>query len=692
MRVPLSWLKEFVPLNMSVQELTELLNMGGLGVEEVQNESGDVVLVLEVTSNRGDCLSITGVAREVAALSGQQMTRSARVEFGSSAGNEITEQASVEIRDPELCARYVARLVEGVHVAPSPMWLQQRLISSGLRPINNIVDATNYVLLEMGQPLHAFDFATLRDGKIIVRRACEGERLITIDGEERRLAREMLVIADAERPVAIAGVMGGLETEVTEKTTTVLIESAHFNPLSIRRTRTALGMSTEASFRFERWVDPSGCLRAADRAAQLMVELAGGTVVPGAIDVYPRRIEPVRVVLRPGQVKRYLGIEIPPEEICAILRRLEFGVTQGNDFLTCEIPTFRNDITREADLIEEIARIHGYHRIPGTLPSGVSPRAGESEARQLERRAKSVLMRCGLQEVWTFGLISPTLGERARVTNAVSPMRLRNPLSEEYSALRTSLLPSLLDVLSRNAKVGNTDVHIFELGRVYLPAQGEEPLREKRMIGLAMVGVNTRGTWCVGKEFATADFYMLKGVIENLLGDLGVPSHSREYASEVSIGTFHPGRVASLQVDGREIGVLGEVHPEVGELFSLPPHACLAELDFEAIAMLACLERRFSRLPRFPSIQRDIAMILPRDLPSVSVEKVIRATGGELLADVVLFDVYTGKGIEQDKRSLAFSLQFRSLERTLTDEEVDARVALIKAALREQLGAVIREG
>ncbi|NCO36360.1 MAG: phenylalanine--tRNA ligase subunit beta [Armatimonadetes bacterium CG2_30_59_28] len=691
MRVPLSWLREFVQIDMPVEELAHLLNMGGLGVEDIRREDDEVALVLEVTSNRGDCLSIVGVAREVAALTGQSMLHPAAAPSSEGNGSDVSGRASVEICEPDLCPRYVARIVEDVRVAASPGWMQKRLVSGGIRPINNIVDATNYVLLEMGQPLHAFDFAALTDAAIVVRRAAAGESVITIDGLDRPLTDEMLVIADAERPVAIAGVMGGLETEVMEGTNTVLIEAAHFNPISVRRTRTALGMSTEASYRFERWIDPAGCLRAADRAVELMAKTAGGTILRGAIDKYPIKTAPTKVALRPAQVKRHLGIEVAPDDVQKMLRRLEFTVTVEDD-IVCEVPTFRNDITREADLIEEIARLYGYDNIPVTLPSGVSPQAGEDDIKRLERRAKSVLMRCGLQEVWTFSLTRPEMIAKANMADGMEPLRLRNPLTEDYTVLRTSMLPSILEALSNNVRVGNHDVHVFESGKVYVPIANAQLPDEKRAFAIAMMGTNRSCAWGTAKDASGADFFVMKGVMDHLLRDFGVVAETISWQPLTDGGVFHPGRAATVVVADVQIAALGEVHPHVADEFGLPEKAYLAELDFDALARLARPERRYASLPRFPASNRDIAMIISQDVPAASVEKTIRARGGDLVVGVVLFDVYTGKGIDDDKRSLAFSIRFRSPERTLTDDEVDASLAGIKAALRKELGAILREG
>lgn len=695
MRVPVSWLKEYVKIVRPVTELADLLTMGGLGVEEIRGEGDDAVLVLEVTSNRGDCLSVIGVAREVAALTGESLKHPSW-EVEEDAGiPRIQDATCVQIADPDLCPRYAARLISGVKVGSSPAWMQARLEACGIRPINNIVDITNYVLMEVGQPLHAFDFAALRGLKIIVRRARCGETMISIDGIERPLTDEMLVIADAERPVALAGVMGGLETEVTEQTTDILLESAHFDPISIQRTRNKLGMSTEASYRFERWVDPSGPVRAANRAAQLMAEIAGGKVASGVIDEYPKQVTPVKLSVHPEFVNRRLGTDIAPSEMATMLRRLEF-VVDGESPICCEIPTFRNDLSQECDLVEEIARLYGYDNIPTTIPSGVSPRAGAGAPKRLEQRARQTMMRCGLQEVCTFSLTRPALLDNARIGDGAQSLQLRNPLTEDYTMLRTSLIPSLLEVLSNNSRVGTQDVHIFELGKVYLPRENEKLPDERPTLGIALMGSNWAGRWGLDKELARSDFFALKGIVGHLLENFGIPSAEYRPVSNGAVSpvvrVFHPGRCAEVLVEDISLGFLGEVHPEVAEAFSLSQRVYLTELQFDQIAAQSCLARRYQSLRRFPIVGRDVAMIVSQAAAAEAVQQTITDAGGELVESVTLFDVYEGKNIEPGQRSLAFSIHFRAPDRTLTDEEVDNCLARIKDALRQKAGATIREG
>ncbi|MFN3421733.1 MAG: phenylalanine--tRNA ligase subunit beta, partial [Armatimonadota bacterium] len=558
MRVPLSWLREFVPVESDVDKIAHTLEMAGLGVEGIDEFEGDVVFDLEITPNRGDWLSVYGVARELAAMLDLPL-KPFTVSVPETA-DDINQFAKVRIDAPDLCPRYSARLVLGVTVDESPDWLKRRLEACGIRPINNIVDITNYVLFEIGQPLHAFDFDTLHGRQIIVRRAKEGEFIYTLDEIRRELDSSMLVIADADRPVALAGVMGGLETAITPFTKNVLIESAHFTPSGIRRTARKLGMRTESSYRFERWVDPSGTVRAADRAAQLMAEIAGGKVCKGVIDVYPLRIEPARVSVRTERVRRLLGIEISTEEVAALLKRLQFEVAVDNDTVHCVVPTFRNDVKREADLIEEIARLYGYDRIPMTLPKGVSLRAGESERRKFENAVRQFLARMGLQEIVTLSLTNPEaeIAWGWQVGDGV--LLLRNPLTQDHTIVRTSLLPSVLSVVAHNVRNGVRDIWVFEIGKAYRHGEvGEMKSTEPRRLCIAITGNCYPVRWNLPSETGQADFFALKGIVERLLEWLGIENASFERGEHP---TLHPYRAAFVNIGAERVGVLGEVHPK----------------------------------------------------------------------------------------------------------------------------------
>lgn len=686
MKVPLSWIQEFVPVGNDVDKLAHTLEMAGLGVEGIEEFNGDVVFDLEITPNRGDWLSVYGVARELAAMLNLPL-KPITVHVPETE-KDINELAKVQIDAPDLCPRYSARLVLDVKVDESPDWLKRRLESCGIRPINKIVDITNYVLFELGHPLHAFDFDTLHGRQIIVRRAKDGEFIYTLDEVRRELDSSMLVIADADRPVALAGIMGGLETAISPFTKNVLIESAHFSPGSIRRTSRKLGLRTESSYRFERWVNPNGTVLAADRAAQLMAELAGGKVCKGVIDVYPQRIAPSIVSVRIDRVKSLLGIDISTEEVASLLRRLQFEVTPESDTVHCLIPTFRNDIKREADLIEEIARLYGYDQIPMTLPKGVSPRAGESEKRKLENAVRQFLTRLGLQEIVTLSLTNPEAEKVWGIDTEDSALKLRNPLTQDHTVARTSLIPSVLSVIAHNFRNGIRDIWVFELGKVYRYGEvGDAKSTEPRRLCIAITGNCYRVRWNLPVETGQADFSAVKGIVERLLEWLGVDNASFERGEHPSL---HPYRTAIVRIGDKVMGFIGEVHPKWRQQNDLPQPVYIAELDFELLAERADLERKYRPLPQFPATQRDIAVVMPEDFDAVKVMWLIKQVGGELVERVTVFDEYRGAPVPEGLRSVGFSITLRAKDRTLSSEEADEIVQQIKVALQENLGLKTR--
>jgi phenylalanyl-tRNA synthetase beta chain len=686
MRVPLSWLQEFVPIESDVDKIAHTLEMAGLGVEGIEEFEGDVVFDLEVTPNRGDWLSVYGVARELAAMLNLPL-KPLTISVPETEA-DISEFAKVRIDAPDLCPRYSARLVLGVTVTESPDWLKRRLEACGVRPINNIVDITNYVLFELGQPLHAFDFDTLHGRQIIVRRAKDGEFIYTLDEVRRELDSSMLVIADADRPVALAGIMGGLETAISPFTKNVLIESAHFTPSGIRKTARKLGMRTESSYRFERWVDPSGTVRAADRAAQLMAEIAGGKVCKGVIDVYPNPIEPAQVSVRTERVRKLLGIDISTEEIAAMLKRLQFEVKVDGEVVHCLVPTFRNDIRREADLIEEVARLYGYDQIPMTLPKGIAPRAGESPRRRLENEIRQFLTRLGLQEIVTLSLTTPETERMWGIDAKEGTLELRNPLTQDHTIARTSLLPSVLSVVSHNFRNGVRNVWVFELGKVYRHGKvGEMASIEPRRLCIAITGNCYPVRWNLPEETGQADFFALKGIVERLLDWLGIEGISFERGEHP---TLHPYRTAIVKVKGETVGVLGEVHPKWRQQNDLPQPVFIAELDLESLTAQAKLERKFRPLPTFPSTQRDIAVVMPEDFDAAKVLELIKRVGGELVEEASVFDEYRGAPIPEGHRSVGFTITLRAKDRTLSSDEADQIVQQIKAAIQTELGLTIR--
>ncbi len=651
---------------------------------------GDVVLDLDLTPNRPDLLAVVGVAREVAALTGASLRPpSTEPPVGPVPAARLV---SVTIEAPDLCPRYTATAVEGVRIAPSPLWLQRRLYLCGMRPINNVVDVTNYVMLELGQPLHAFDADTLQGG-IRVRRARAGERIMTIDGVERELQEGMLVIADAAVPVAVAGVMGGAATEVSATTRRIVLESAHFAPRSVRRTARALRLATEASRRFERGVDPEGTVRAADRATALIVALAGGQAAAGHVDVYPAP-QPSRTIhLTAADINELLGHTYTPETIAATLRALEFGVEVAGAALTVQVPSFRRDVEGPADLAEEVARIHGYDTIPTTLPAGSLPPPLPDPARQRAQVARRTLVGCGYQEVITYSLVDG--GQLQRLDSTApwpAPPRgegmipVYNYMSVDHAYLRTTLLGSLLETLAANLR-HRERAYLFELARVYLPPLAPLPAEPLRL-ALVFAGSREPLAWNTSRE--PGDFFDLKGAVEAVLAALRVAEVRFVATQHV---TFHPGRCAAVVAgaDGAQLGILGQVHPRVAERFDLGGRAVYAaELDFDALVRRAGEAPPFQPLPRFPGVAIDLAVVVDEAVPEAEVAAAIRAAGAPLLAELRLFDVYRGAPVPPGRKSLAYALLYRAPDRTLTDAEAAAVQATIEAHLRERFGATIR--
>ena len=709
MRVPYGWLREMVPVSFPVEEIATRLTMAGFEVEEMLEVEGEPVMDIKVTSNRGDALSMVGIAREVAALLHSHVAHPATCVQQS--GPDIHTLARVIVEAPDLCPRYAARVIQGVTIGPSPAWVQQHLTQAGIRPINNVVDATNYVMLELGQPLHAFDLDTLADHTIIVRRARPEEPFTTLDGVQRVLSANMLVIADAARPVALAGIMGGENTEVTPATRNILLESAHFDRTAIRKTARANTLSTESSYRFERIVDPAGVIRAADRAAELMVEWAGGAIATGVIDV-AQPLPPTRIILmRPARVNAVLGTAIATEEMLAVLRGLELGARDEGEVISVSIPTFRPDLIEEMDLIEEVARIHGYEHIPTTVPGHITHAGRLAPEMEFEDHARELLTGAGLFEGLSYSLIDLRLLEMMRL-GAGTPERdevvaLRNPKSDEYTHLRPTMLVSMLESLRNNARRNIEDVQIFEIGRLFrntggslrfsyaererrvdvdTRVQGAELLPlEQRTAGIAVMGRPWTSRWNGGES--EVDFFWLKGILEQFFADMAVLGVEFTPATHPSL---HPGRCATARVGTREVALFGEVHPRVAVAFDLPRRAYLAEINLDAMMELAAVERPTPALSRFPAVDRDIAFLVRVDQPADTLRAIIRAAAGALAESVELFDVYQGANIPPDHRSLAYRITFRAADRTLADDEVDAAMQNIRRALADEAGATAR--
>jgi phenylalanyl-tRNA synthetase beta chain len=658
---------------------------------------GDVVLDLEITPNMARCMSVLGVAREVAALTGGRV-RHPEVRMQAE-GEPIGGRVEIAIADPALSARYTATLIGGVTIGPSPEWMRRRLRLAGIRPISNIVDVTNYVMLEWGQPLHAFDYDTLvRRAKgvprITVRPARAGETLRTLDGVTRALTPERLLIADTLGPIAVAGVMGGAETEVTDATRTILLEAANFHFVSIRKTTQALKLPSEASARFGRGVPPSSAVPAAMRATELMRTLAGGTIARGVADCYPAPQVPPVVTLTTGEVKRILGMDLPRAEIARILTALEFRCEpEGEAALRVTAPEHRLDIgtgvTGAADLIEEVARIYGYDRIPVTEMADELPPQRDRVSVDLEERVRDLLAVAGMQEVITYRLTTPER-EAALIPGSAAAerpyIRLANPISADRVVMRQTLLAGLLEIMAQNARLRER-LWFFEIGPVYLPSGGAELPTEPRRLAIGVAGRIVPASWR-DPDPCRADFFDLKGVVEALLSGLHL---ARAAFEPVVHPTFAPGRTARALVEGREVGILGEIHPDVRSVFDLPPGpVCLAELELDPLLARVPLTYRVAAVPRFPPALQDIALVVDERVSAADLTAVVRSAGGPLLADVRLFDVYRGPQLPPGQKSLAFSLVFQAPDRTLTDAEVEAEKRRIVEAVAGRLGARLR--
>ncbi|MCS7300924.1 MAG: phenylalanine--tRNA ligase subunit beta [Fimbriimonadales bacterium] len=694
MRVPIEWLKDFVQVELSPDALAERLTMAGLEVEEVLDTPQGAVLSMYITPNRGDCLSVFGVAREVYALLGEaarptELFHRLNAQILNPPPAEPLQTAAharVEIRDPDLCPRYAARVIRDIKPAPSPAYVQNRLLAAGMRPINNIVDATNYVMLELGQPLHAFDLHMLKEHAILVRRAEPYERITTLDGQQHELSPNMLMICDAERPVAVAGVMGGAETEVTDDTRHILMESAHFSPMSIRATARQLGLRTESSYRFERFVDPNLVIVAQHRVCELLEQWTGAAAVPGVIDVYPRPFEPRALTVRLARAERLLGFAIDPDEARAVLERLNLRPEPIEGGFRVTVPLYRADLQREEDLVEELGRILGYERIPAIPPQGFTTQGKDSPEGAFAERVRTVLLSAGLQEVVGHTLEAPSplqSGGEGVGEWMYQPVPLQNPMSDELSCLRHSLMSSLVRVADHNRRRNRRDLHLFEIGRVF--AQDEQGnYHEWTHLGVLMTGMLHAPHWAAKPQ--PADFYALKGVVEHLLSELGI--QARFIPAEGRDHRLHPTRSAYVHdAHDQRLGVLGELHPELQKHYEFRQRVYLAELGMSALMRAAAHTVRYHPLPAFPPVLRDIAFVVAQSIPYAALETTIREAGGEWLESLRLFDRYTGAPVPEGQHSLAFSLVFRNPQRTLTDEEVNARVEAIFAALEAQHGA-----
>ena len=634
----------------------------------------DHVVEFEITPNRPDCLSVIGLAREVAATYDAPLTLHTP-EVKAEGEGSLVDLLDVETPASDLVPRYTARMVRNVKIAPSPKWMRERLRAMGVRPINNIVDITNYVMLEYGQPMHAFDYRYVKGGKIIVRRAEEGEKLTTLDGKEHVLTANHLVIADEHRAVGLAGIMGGENSEIVADTTDVVFESACFDGTCIRKGALALGMRTEASAKFEKGLDPMNTLPAVDRACELVELLGAGEVLPGTIDILNYVPQPRVLKLEPGRINGLLGTDIAADEMVRILKKLDFQVE--GDQVT--VPSWRGDVIGMADLAEEVARFHGYNNIPTTLMRGQTTLGGFSEEEKLERQLGGMCRAMGYDEIITYSFISPTCYDKIRWA-ADDPRResfkILNPLGEDTSIMRTTVLPSMLEILTRNYNYRNQNVKLYEVGRIYLPG-GEDGLAvEDKILSMGAYGDDM-------------DFFALKGAVEAILKDLRAEG-VRFQVPSVPNPSYHPGRVADVYVGGQYIGVLGQVHPLVARNYGVDAAFYCAELALNALMAAKGADPEYVPLPKFPAVTRDIAVVCDEAVTVGALEDCIRKGAKGLLKDVTLFDIYRGKGIPEGKKSVAFSLVLRADDRSLTAEEADQDVKSILATLEKELGAVLR--
>jgi phenylalanyl-tRNA synthetase beta chain len=648
----------------------------------------DWIFDLNITPNRSDCLCILGVAREVAALTGQSLRYPLGKKFNGAM--DAQRQTSANIERPDLCPRYVAKLILGVKIAPSPFWMRRHLSAVGVRSINNIVDVTNSVMLEMGQPLHAFDFDRLEEKRIVVRTSEPGEYFTTLDGIGRQMPDEALMICDGKKPVALAGIMGGLNSEVQSETTNILLESAYFDPMGIRRTSKRIGLTTEASLRFERGIDPNGCLRAADRAAALMVELAGGSLGQGAVDNYPRKIEPPKIFLRVPRVNKILGTAIGRQEIQDYLQNLQLKVEpEGPDAFQVIPPTFRVDLPREIDLIEEVARLHGFQRIPVTLPSGRVSAAKKTKMQGAADRARNLLVSMGFWEVINYSFISPKMLQDLKIPpqdKRSRVLRIHNPLNEDQAVMRTTLIPGLLQVARTNIHRQNVDLKLFELGRVFFPREGHDLPEEVEVLSGLLTGLREEESWSKPKE--ECDFFDLKGALETLLDGLGVSAY--HFRPEREEPFLHPGKACRVEASEQILGVMGEAHPDVREIFELKQKIFLFELNFQGLGDHITERRLFKPLARFPAVTRDLALIVEDQIPAGDLLHALWEANNGLIAEIKLFDLYRGKPIPPGKKSLAFRLKYQQEDRTLTDREVSELHQKMIDLLAQRYGAVLR--
>lgn len=661
----------------------------GIQVKDVLGLN-DVILEFELTANRADCFSVLGIVREIAVLTGNPVKKP-MLRLQEDGDKKANELISVKIEANNLCSRFSARVLQNVKVGKSPAWIKERIEAAGVRSINNVVDVTNFVMLEFGQPMHAYDYDMLAGHVLIARQANQGEKLTTLDNVKRELNPSMLVIADSVQPAGLGGVMGGLASEVTESTKTVVLEAAAFNGANIRRTARACGLHSEASGRFERGVDVSNTVKALDRAAQLLEEMGACTVCPEIVDAYPGFELPSQVKFTSTQVNKHLGTTISSQVMVDILKRLEFEISSvKGEEITVTVPSWRNDVRCMSDIAEEISRIYGFNRIASTLPDGSMMQGGQSEEQSFVDRVKDILVAAGMNEIISFSFTHPQTFDKLNIpvdSQLRQAVEIMNPITDEFPLLRTTAVSSVLETIARNLSRKNEDLKIFEIGSVFTPKAlplTELPI-EKLMLCGALTGKRTDIAWNQGKD--TVDFYDAKGVIEALFERLGIQKYTVQAGEHYAM---HPGKTA-LFMKGKEIiAYVGEVHPQVQAQMNITKKTYLFEMDIEKLMKYSALTCRYQSLPKYPAMSRDLALVVADDITASEVEKVIVKNAGNLLNNICLFDVYTGEQVGKGQKSLAFSLQFQSAEKTLTDAEIDPYFESIIKALEEAFNAKLR--
>jgi len=647
----------------------------GGDIKEVLNLQS-ALIDFEITSNRPDCLSILGIARETAATLGSSYKKP-ELNYTATAVENVEDIYKVNIKD-ELCRRYMLKGIKNVKIEPSPQWMQERLLEAELRPINNIVDITNFVMVELGQPMHAFDARQITSNNIVVERAKSGEKFITLDETQRELDESILNIKDGDRTIGIAGIMGGLNSEIKEDSTSIIFESANFDGVNIRLASKKLNLRTDASSKFEKDLDPNMAEMAINRACHLVEELGAGEIMKGCIDIYPKPLNFHSIEVDANWINKFLGTDILKTDMKIYLDRLELATEIIGNFLIIQVPTFRSDINIREDVAEEIARMYGYDNIPSTMPKCETSRSGKSEKQKLEDKVVLSLIGSALNQSISYSFVSPKIFNKILVpvdSELRKVVTIKNPLGEDYSIMRTTTIPSMMECLSRNYSRNNEEAKLFEIGKVYIPNEDVNKLPEERNI--LTIGM-----------YGNVDYLDLKGVVENVLDSLGMKSVSFKRESENA--TYHPGKTSNLYVKREFVGVVGEIHPTVSENYELEPRCYIAELNLDVLYKYADLNKKYKPLPKFPAVTRDIALIVDDSILVQDIEDVIVKQGGNIVESTKLFDVYKGTQIEDGKKSIAYAIVYRRIDKTLTDDEVNKVHEKILRSLEHKLGAQLR--